>query len=38
MEDGDWPFRRIDHILVRCGLHGGPTLEIRDSRAFSTSR
>ncbi|NVI86585.1 endonuclease/exonuclease/phosphatase family protein [Actinomadura sp. BRA 177] len=30
MEDGDWPFRRIDHILVRCGLHGGPTLEIRD--------
>lgn len=30
MEDGDWPFRRIDHILVRCGLHGGPTLGIRD--------
>jgi hypothetical protein len=27
--DHDWPFRRIDHILVRCGQHGGPTLEIR---------
>ncbi|HWV23555.1 MAG TPA: endonuclease/exonuclease/phosphatase family protein [Thermomicrobiales bacterium] len=24
----DWPFGRIDHILVRCGLHGGPTLMI----------
>ncbi|TDD93404.1 endonuclease/exonuclease/phosphatase family protein [Actinomadura rubrisoli] len=35
MEDGDWPFRRIDHILVRCGLHGGPTLAIRDcTRVF----
>jgi endonuclease/exonuclease/phosphatase family metal-dependent hydrolase len=22
----DWPFRRIDHIFVRCGAHGGPTL------------
>ena len=22
----DWPFRRIDHIFVRCGPHGGPTL------------
>ena len=22
----DWPLRRIDHILVRCGPHGGPTL------------
>jgi endonuclease/exonuclease/phosphatase family metal-dependent hydrolase len=30
MVDGDWPFRRIDHILVRCGLHGGPTLSVRD--------
>lgn len=27
--DWDWPFRRIDHILVRCGLHGGPTLRIQ---------
>lgn len=26
--DWDWPFRRIDYILVRCGGHGGPTLEI----------
>ena len=24
----DWPFRQIDHILVRCGAHGGPTLAI----------
>ena len=24
----DWPFRRIDYILVRCGEHGGPTLPI----------
>ncbi|WP_456539418.1 endonuclease/exonuclease/phosphatase family protein [Blastococcus sp. SYSU D00669] len=22
----DWPYRRIDHVRVRCGLHGGPTL------------
>lgn len=28
MADWDWPFGRIDHILVRCGLHGGPTLAI----------
>jgi endonuclease/exonuclease/phosphatase family metal-dependent hydrolase len=27
--DPDWPFRRIDYILVRCGEHGGPTLAIR---------
>lgn len=24
----DWPFQQIDHILVRCGEHGGPTLAI----------
>jgi endonuclease/exonuclease/phosphatase family metal-dependent hydrolase len=30
--DWDWPFRRIDYIFVRCGEHGGPTLEIRDCR------
>ncbi|MDQ3780276.1 MAG: hypothetical protein M3354_07010, partial [Chloroflexota bacterium] len=24
----DWPFQRIDHIFVRCGERGGPTLEI----------
>ena len=25
---GDWPFRRIDHLLVRHGPHGGPSLRI----------
>jgi len=24
----DWPFQGIDHIFVRCGRHGGPTLQI----------
>jgi endonuclease/exonuclease/phosphatase family metal-dependent hydrolase len=24
----DWPYERIDHIFVRCGQHGGPTLGI----------
>jgi endonuclease/exonuclease/phosphatase family metal-dependent hydrolase len=24
----DWPFQRIDHIFIRCGEHGGPTLRI----------
>ncbi|WP_163505905.1 endonuclease/exonuclease/phosphatase family protein [Fodinicola acaciae] len=28
MSDGDWPFGRIDYVLVRCGLHGGSTLRI----------
>jgi endonuclease/exonuclease/phosphatase family metal-dependent hydrolase len=28
MADRDWPFRRIDYILVRCGDHDGPTLPI----------
>jgi endonuclease/exonuclease/phosphatase family metal-dependent hydrolase len=33
--DRDWPFRRIDYILVRCGRHDGPTLAIRDcARTF----
>jgi endonuclease/exonuclease/phosphatase family metal-dependent hydrolase len=33
--DPDWPFRRIDHVLVRCGEHGGPTLGIeRCERIF----
>jgi len=27
--DWDWPFRRIDYLLVRCGQHGGPTLAVR---------
>ena len=26
--DWDWPFRRIDYVMVRCGEHGGPTLAI----------
>jgi endonuclease/exonuclease/phosphatase family metal-dependent hydrolase len=30
--DHDWPYRRIDYILVRCGDHGGPTLAISDCR------
>jgi endonuclease/exonuclease/phosphatase family metal-dependent hydrolase len=28
LADWDWPFRRIDYILVRCGEHGGPTLAV----------
>jgi endonuclease/exonuclease/phosphatase family metal-dependent hydrolase len=33
--DWDWPFRRIDYVLVRCGDHGGPTLRIEDcARTF----
>jgi len=28
LADPDWPFRRLDYILVRCGLHGGPTLSV----------
>jgi endonuclease/exonuclease/phosphatase family metal-dependent hydrolase len=28
--DWDWPFRRLDYILVGCGEHGGPTLQIVD--------
>jgi endonuclease/exonuclease/phosphatase family metal-dependent hydrolase len=27
--DWDWPFRRLDYVFVRCGEHGGPTLEIK---------
>jgi endonuclease/exonuclease/phosphatase family metal-dependent hydrolase len=30
--DPDWPFRQIDHVLVRCGDHGGPTLPIHACR------
>jgi endonuclease/exonuclease/phosphatase family metal-dependent hydrolase len=26
--DPDWPFGRIDYILVRGAVHGGPTLQI----------
>lgn len=28
MGDRDWPFRRLDYVLVRCGEHDGPTLDI----------
>jgi endonuclease/exonuclease/phosphatase family metal-dependent hydrolase len=28
LADWDWPFRRLDYVLVRCGDHGGPTLQI----------
>jgi endonuclease/exonuclease/phosphatase family metal-dependent hydrolase len=27
-KDRDWPFRRIDYVMVRCGEHSGPTLDI----------
>jgi endonuclease/exonuclease/phosphatase family metal-dependent hydrolase len=30
--DLDWPFRGIDHVLVRCGNSGGPSLPIRTCR------
>jgi len=30
--DWDWPFRRIDYVLVRCGEHGGSTLRIAACR------
>lgn len=26
--DWDWPYRRIDYILIRCAQHGGPTLTV----------
>lgn len=29
--DPDWPFRAIDHVLIRCG-RSGPTLPIRECR------
>ena len=29
--DDDWPLRRIDYVLVRCGEHG-VGLQIRDCR------
>jgi len=35
--DPDWPFGRIDYVLVRCGEHGGPTLPIAAcERIFDT--
>ena len=39
MADWDWPFRRIDYIFVRCGEHGGPTLDITEcALAFNEPR
>lgn len=32
--DWDWPFRRLDYVLVRCGEHGGPTLEVTGCDRF----
>jgi endonuclease/exonuclease/phosphatase family metal-dependent hydrolase len=35
----DWPFRRIDYVFVRCGVHGGPTLDITScALAFDVPR
>jgi endonuclease/exonuclease/phosphatase family metal-dependent hydrolase len=28
----DWPFRGIDHVLIRCGDSGGPSLAVRGCR------
>lgn len=37
--DWDWPFRRIDYVLVGCGDHGGPTLRVADCElTFNTAR
>lgn len=30
--DPDWPARRLDYVMVRCGDHGGPTLAIKSCR------
>jgi endonuclease/exonuclease/phosphatase family metal-dependent hydrolase len=33
--DWDWPYRRIDYILLGCGPHGGPTLAVNScTRTF----
>ena len=32
LADWDWPFRRLDYVMVRCGAHGGPTLAIAACR------
>lgn len=34
LRDWDWPFRRLDYVLVRCGEHGGPTLEVTSCERF----
>jgi endonuclease/exonuclease/phosphatase family metal-dependent hydrolase len=30
--DWDWPFRRLDYVLVRCLEHGGPSLHVAACR------
>ncbi len=37
LTDWDWPFRQLDHVLVRCGEHGGPTLQIVDCGPWSST-
>jgi endonuclease/exonuclease/phosphatase family metal-dependent hydrolase len=35
--DWDWPFRRVDFVFIRCGDHGGPTLQVESCElAFDT--
>jgi endonuclease/exonuclease/phosphatase family metal-dependent hydrolase len=34
VNDWDWPFRRLDYVFVRCGEHGGPTLEVTQCERF----
>jgi endonuclease/exonuclease/phosphatase family metal-dependent hydrolase len=36
--DWDWPYGRIDYLLVRCGDHGGPTLMIESCRRTFATR
>lgn len=36
MVGADWPFRRIDYILVRCGAQRGATLDIADCQRVFT--
>jgi len=33
----EWPFRRIDHIFVRFGEHGGLAMDIAVCPPFSMS-
>ncbi|HVX43206.1 MAG TPA: endonuclease/exonuclease/phosphatase family protein [Mycobacteriales bacterium] len=32
LADEDWPFGRIDYVMVRCAVHGGAAMRIRDCR------
>jgi endonuclease/exonuclease/phosphatase family metal-dependent hydrolase len=31
-QNRDWPFQRLDYVLVRCDEHRAPSLDIRDCR------